>query len=282
MRGNQGVSLRRAKLDALAAARGGKQRNGLTRACSGDRPYPRVGVASRAGARGAAPACWRSISRSMVASVIELNVALAFSSISASTAPSARSTGVASPSAPRARRPAARSPRTAGSRPSASGAGVAGEAVAAADAAHRLDDAGARQLGAAPWPGGAPRRRTCRRSRPAEIWRAGSRGELEHAVQRERGVLLQLHRSSVRCSGLQRRSTAPAIMPWLRKNDRISVLSRRQHGAQLAHAGAPEARADRLPAARADARQARAAGRRRWRTPSRRAASRTPSRAPRR
>ena len=41
------------------------------------------------------PACWRSISRSIVASVIDLKVAFAFSSISDNTAPSAASTGAA-------------------------------------------------------------------------------------------------------------------------------------------------------------------------------------------
>jgi hypothetical protein len=69
---------------------------------------------------------------------------------------------------------------------------VAGEAVAAADAAHRRDDAGARELG--------EHLRQMMRRHAVFLRDLGSRDvarrvrrELEHAVQREAGVLLQFH-----------------------------------------------------------------------------------------
>ena len=71
-------------------------------------------------------------------------------------------------------------------------------------------------------------------------------------------------------------------MPWLRKNDRIKRVVARQQRAQLAHAGAPQARAQRLEQPACRCRPGAPAGRRRSRIPSRRAASRIPSRALRR
>ena len=85
--------------------------------------------------------------------------------------------------------------------------------------------------------------------------------ELDHAVERQQGVLLQLHRvlrSARRRSGpkihLQRneRPGHHALAPEEREDQRVVAREQRAH---LAHARAPEACADRLQQPRADARQ---------------------------
>ena len=127
---------------------------------------------------------------------------------------------------------------------SVSAARVAGEAVAAADAAHRLDDAGARQLGQ--HLGQVVRRDVVLLGDLAPRHVPLRRGcELEHAVQRQRGCSSAVSSAAPACD---RRSissgiSGPAIMPWLRKNDRISVLSRDSMVRSLRTPIAPKQRA---------------------------------------
>ena len=166
----------------------------------------------------------RSISRSIVASVIELIVALAISSISESTTPSARPTGVRSPGSRRSGVGAAEILEHADDVHQRQPPRVAGEPVAAADAAHRLDDAGARELGRAPSRDGATTRRTFARSRRRRCGASGpprTRARCRARARCSSGASCAAVRVSI-SSGMN----GPAIMPWLRKNDRISVLSR--------------------------------------------------------